>query len=164
MVHSSVNLQAPIIFVYGTLKRGLVNAPAMRGAGSDCIQAAYLRGFRLFELPTKPRHGARGGVRPYPYPLLVKQSGPQDSRTSNLVLGELHRLGGSELHPDDALLVLDHLELEGYEYHRRAWWAVVRGVRVRAWVYVYASRKFAARRGARAFRGISWTAKAARLK
>jgi gamma-glutamylcyclotransferase (GGCT)/AIG2-like uncharacterized protein YtfP len=159
MVHSSVNSQAPIIFVYGTLKRGFVNAPAMRGAGSDRIQAAYLRGFRLFELPTKPRHGARGGVRPYPYPLLVKQTG-----SSGLVLGELHRLGGSELHPDDALRVLDHLELEGHEYHRRAWWAVVRGVRVRAWVYVYASRTFAARRGARAFRGISWTANAARIK
>ena len=156
--------QAPIIFVYGTLKRGLVNAPAMRGAGSDRIQVAYLRGFRLLELPTKPRHGARGGVRPYPYPLLVKQSGPHDSRTGGTVLGELHRLGGSELHPDDALRVLDHLELEGYEYHRRAWWATVRGVRVRAWVYVYASRKFAACRGARAFRGISWTAKAARIK
>ena len=64
-INSSMN--APVIFVYGTLKRGLVNAPAMRGAGSDRIQAAYLRGFRLFELPTKPRHGARGGVRPYPY-------------------------------------------------------------------------------------------------
>ena len=162
-----MNSNAPIIFVYGTLKRGLVNAPAMRGAGSDRIQAAYLRGFRLFELPSKPRSkpcaGARGGVRPYPYPLLVKQSGPH-SRTGGLVLGELHRLGGSELHPDDALRVLDHLELEGYEYHRRAWWAVVRGVRVRAWVYVYASRRFAARRGARAFGGISWTAKAARIK
>jgi gamma-glutamylcyclotransferase (GGCT)/AIG2-like uncharacterized protein YtfP len=153
------SMNAPIIFVYGTLKRGLVNAPAMRGAGSDRIQAAYLRGFRLFELPTKPRQGARGGVRPYPYPLLVQQSG-----SNGLVLGELHRLGGSELHPDDALLVLDHLELEGYEYHRRAWWAVVRGVRVRAWVYIYASRTLAARRGARAFRGISWTAKAARIK
>ena len=158
-----MNSNAPIIFVYGTLKRGLVNAPAMRGAGSDRIQVAYLRGFCLFELPTKPRHGARGGVRPYPYPLLVKQSGPHP-RTGGLVLGELHRLGGSELHPDDALRVLDHLELEGYEYHRRAWWATVRGVRVRAWVYVYASRRFAARRGARAFHGLSWTAKAARIK
>jgi gamma-glutamylcyclotransferase (GGCT)/AIG2-like uncharacterized protein YtfP len=55
-------------------------------------------------------------------------------------------------------------ELEGYEYHRRAWWMTVRGQRLRAWVYVYASRKLAARRGAKPFNGPSWTSKAARAK
>jgi gamma-glutamylcyclotransferase (GGCT)/AIG2-like uncharacterized protein YtfP len=162
-------VNAPVIFVYGTLKRGLVNAPAMRGVGSDQIRVAYLRGFRLLELPTKSRNasGARVSARPYPYPMLVQHTTlrkPQGRKIpgSKMVLGELHRLGGSDLHPEDALRVLDHLELEGHEYHRRAWWMVVRGQRVRAWVYVYASRQLAARRGAKTFHGPSWTAKAAR--
>ena len=159
-------MNAPVIFVYGTLKRGLVNAPAMRGVGSDQIRVAYLQGFRLLELPTKTRnaHGARVSARPYPYPMLVQRTRRRTPEKNRPVLGELHRLGGSGLHPEDALRVLDHLELEGYEYHRRACWTILRGQRVRAWVYVYASRKLAAQRGAKAFNGPSWSAKAARAK
>jgi hypothetical protein len=66
-------------------------------------------------------------------------------------------LGRTELAPDDALRVLDHLEREGYEYHRVKWWATRRGERVRVWVYVYASRGLAARTRARRFAGVIWT-------
>ncbi len=136
------------IFVYGTLKRGMVNHQAMRGVGVDRAQCAYLRGFRLLEVPPGLRRSVSESGSAYPYPAMLRGTG--------LVVGETHRLGASELHPNDALLVLDHLEREGYEYHRLKWWAVRRGERVRVWVYAYASAKLAARTGARDFRGASW--------
>jgi gamma-glutamylcyclotransferase (GGCT)/AIG2-like uncharacterized protein YtfP len=136
------------IFVYGTLKRGMINHHAMKGVGVDRAQVAYLRGFRLLEVPPGVRQSESEAGSAYPYPAMLRGAG--------LVIGEVHRLGASELHPDDALLVLDHLEREGHEYHRVKWWAVRRGARVRVWVYAYASAQLALRSKARAFRGASW--------
>ena len=136
------------IFVYGTLKRGMVNHRAMKGVGVDRARFAYLRGFRLLEVPPGLRRAVSESGSAYPYPAMLRGMG--------LVVGETHRLGASELHPQDALLVLDHLEREGYEYHRVKWWAVRRGERVRVWVYAYASKRLAVRTRARDFPGASW--------
>lgn len=113
---------APRVFVYGTLKRGLVNFPAMQGLGVSKVQKALLHGVTLYNLPNPGR--------PYGYPALRRGRGS--------VLGELHTLP-DHLEPEDALRVLDHVELEGFEYHRVPCWAHLRGARVRAWVYLYAS-------------------------
>ena len=147
-----------MLFVYGTLKRGLVNHPAMQGAGVDRVRWAHLRGWRLVEVPARVRHGGRQvQVRPYPYPgLLPARGGTQ------IVLGETHRLGASELEPEDAVMVLDHLEREGYEYHRVRWWAVRGGQRQRVWVYVYASERMAARVRSQPYRRASWVSRFAR--
>jgi gamma-glutamylcyclotransferase (GGCT)/AIG2-like uncharacterized protein YtfP len=115
-------MTAPRVFVYGTLKRGLVNFPAMQGLGVSKVQKAVLRGVTLYNLPNPGR--------PYGYPALRRGRGS--------VLGELHTLPDF-LEPEDALRVLDHVELEGFEYHRVPCWAQLRGARVRAWVYLYAS-------------------------
>ena len=128
------------VFVYGTLKRGLRNYPAMQGAGVSEVQTAYLRGVALYRVPNFER--------PYPYPCLVSGRGT--------VLGELHTLGASELEPEDALMVLDHLELEGLEYRRVKTWAYCRGERIRAWVYVYHSKRLAHRVRARRVAKLSW--------
>jgi gamma-glutamylcyclotransferase (GGCT)/AIG2-like uncharacterized protein YtfP len=125
------------VFVYGTLKRGFINEPAMRGVGSSSVRKALVRGVALYHLPNPGRT--------YPYPALLRGQG--------MALGELHVL---ESH--DALLVLDHLELEGFEYHRVPCWVTMRGVRLRAWVYVYASRRHLHRRRARRYPGVWWRA------
>ena len=138
----------PEIFVYGTLKRGHVNHHAMQGVGVDQTRFAWLRGFKLMEIPPGVRRSVSESGSAYPYPALLRGHG--------LVVGETHRLGASELGPEDALAVLDHLEREGFEYHRVKWWATRRGERVRVWVYVYASRGLAARTSARAFHGVLW--------
>jgi gamma-glutamylcyclotransferase (GGCT)/AIG2-like uncharacterized protein YtfP len=143
------------IFVYGTLKRGMVNQHAMNGVGVDRARFAYLRGFQLLEVPPGLRRSVTESGSAYPYPAMLRGSG--------LVIGEIHRLRRSELHPEDALLVLDHLEREGHEYHRVKWWAVHRGQRVRVWVYAYASQRLALQSGARAFRGASWKPSGGRL-
>lgn len=140
------------IFVYGTLKRGMVNHRAMQGVGMDQARFAVLRGVQLMEIPPGLRRssgqlGSEAG-NAYPYPALLRGRGT--------VVGETHRLGRTELAPDDALRVLDHLEREGYEYHRVKWWAIRRGERVRVWVYVYASKGLAARTGARTFGRVVW--------
>jgi gamma-glutamylcyclotransferase (GGCT)/AIG2-like uncharacterized protein YtfP len=128
------------VFVYGTLKRGLRNFPAMQGAGVSQVQKAYLRGVALYHVPNFER--------PYPYPCLIPGRG--------MVLGEIHTLGASELEPEDALMVLDHLELEGLEYRRVRTWAHCRGQCIRAWVYVYHSKRLAHRVRAKRFVKLSW--------
>ena len=85
--------EAVRVFVYGTLKKGLRNYPAMQGAGVSQVQTAVLKGFVLYNVPNFER--------PYPYPCLIPGRGT--------VMGELHTLGASELEPEDALRVLDHL-------------------------------------------------------
>jgi gamma-glutamylcyclotransferase (GGCT)/AIG2-like uncharacterized protein YtfP len=129
------------VFVYGTLKRGLKNYPAMQGAGVSEVQKSYLRGVALYHVPNFER--------PYPYPCLIPGCG--------MVLGELHTLGASELEPEDALLVLDHLELEGLEYRRVKTWVSCRGERIRAWVYVYHSKRLAHRVRAKPFGKLTWS-------
>ncbi len=130
---------APEVFVYGTLKRGLVNFPAMQGVGISRVRKAVLHGVKLYTLPNPGR--------PYPYPGLRLGAGR--------VLGELHTLHG-RLSPDDALLVLDHVEMEGAEYARVQCWAQVRGRRVRAWVYLYRDVNKLHRFKGRRARHVSW--------
>ncbi len=113
----------------------------MQGAGVSEVQTAYLRGFVLYHVPNFER--------PYPYPCLVAGRG--------MVLGELHTLGTSELEPQDALMVLDHLELEGLEYRRVKTWAYCRGARIRAWVYVYHSKRLAYRVRAKRLQKLTWS-------
>ncbi len=154
------------VFVYGTLKRGLRNYPAMQGAGVSEVQTAYLRGVALYHVPSDPARsdpspsgaslgsrrcvlGSRHFERPYPYPCLIPGRG--------MVLGEIHTLGASELEPEDALMVLDHLELEGLEYRRVKTWAHCRGKRIRAWVYVYHSKRLAHRVRAKRLSKLTWS-------
>jgi gamma-glutamylcyclotransferase (GGCT)/AIG2-like uncharacterized protein YtfP len=141
------------VFVYGTLKRGLRNYPAMQGAGVSEVQTAYLRGVALYHVPSDPARrcvlGSRHFERPYPYPCLISGRG--------MVLGELHTLGASELEPQDALMVLDHLELEGLEYRRVKTWAHCRGQRIRAWVYVYHSKRLVHRVRAKQLQKLTWS-------
>jgi gamma-glutamylcyclotransferase (GGCT)/AIG2-like uncharacterized protein YtfP len=127
------------VFVYGTLKRGLINFPAMQGVGVAHVCKALLRGVTLYTLPNPGR--------PYPYPGLRRGPGT--------VLGELHTLHG-RLEPVDALRVLDHVEREGHEYIRVPCWAQVRGERVRAWVYLYRRAGQLHRLGAQRVRGVVW--------
>jgi gamma-glutamylcyclotransferase (GGCT)/AIG2-like uncharacterized protein YtfP len=135
-----VSASAVQVFVYGTLKRGLRNYPAMQGAGVSRVQNAFLKGFVLYHVPNFER--------PYPYPCLVAGRGT--------VMGELHTLGASELEPEDALRVLDHLELEGLEYRRVQTWVRCRGRLERAWVYVYLSKRLVHRVRANRVRKLAW--------
>ena len=132
--------QAVRVFVYGTLKRGLRNYPAMQGAGVSQVHRAFLKGFALYNVASIER--------PYPYPCLVSGRG--------MVMGELHTLGASELEPEDALRVLDHLELEGLEYRRVKTWVRCRGKLTRAWVYIYHSKKLAHQVRATRVRKLAW--------
>jgi gamma-glutamylcyclotransferase (GGCT)/AIG2-like uncharacterized protein YtfP len=128
-----------LVFVYGTLKCGFVNEAAMRGVSSvevNRVRKALVRGVTLYHLPNPGR--------PYAYPALRRGAG--------MALGELHALES-----EDALMVLDHLELEGFEYHRRRCWAILRGERVRAWVYVYASSARLHAQGARRYARVWWS-------
>ena len=127
------------VFVYGTLKRGLVNFPAMQGVGIERIEKAVLRGVTLYHFPNSGR--------PYPYPALM--------RGQDVVLGELHTLS-HHLEPLDALRVLDHVELEGYEYQRVPCWVQMRGRKLRAWVYLYNSVSKLHRSKARRSSRVSW--------
>lgn len=127
------------VFVYGTLKRGLVNFPAMQGVGVEHIQKAVLRGVTLYHFPNSGR--------PYPYPALMRGCGT--------VLGELHYLSNTT-QPLDALRVLDHVELEGFEYQRVPCWVLVRGRKLRAWVYLYNSVSKLHRQKARRSSRVMW--------
>jgi gamma-glutamylcyclotransferase (GGCT)/AIG2-like uncharacterized protein YtfP len=127
------------VFVYGTLKRGFHNESAMRGIGVSQVHKALMRGVTLYNLPNPGR--------PYPYPALRRGRGA--------TLGELHTLCATR-HPNDALMVLDHLEREGFEYVRVRGWVTVRGERVRAWVYLYASRAQLHRQKARRDPRVWW--------
>jgi gamma-glutamylcyclotransferase (GGCT)/AIG2-like uncharacterized protein YtfP len=111
------------VFVYGTLKRQQINHVLLEGVGIKRIRYAWLRGVQLFDI-TDP-------LRPYPYPALLRGQGQ--------LLGELVELAAGQ-HPDDALLVLDHLEMEGSEYRRVKCWVRVSNRLERAWVYLYASK------------------------
>ena len=135
------------VFVYGTLKRGLVNFPAMQGVGITHIQKAVLRGVTLYHFPNSGR--------PYPYPALMRGRGA--------VLGELHTLA-YHLEPLDALRVLDHVELEGYEYQRVPCWVLMRGSRVRAWVYLYKSVSKLHRLKAQRSSRVTWQPSSRRLQ
>jgi gamma-glutamylcyclotransferase (GGCT)/AIG2-like uncharacterized protein YtfP len=128
-----------LVFVYGTLKRGQKNRRLVEGLQVQTTRSAVLRGVTLFDI--------RAPAHPYPYPALLRGRGS--------VLGEVVELS-NHVHPNDALMALDHLEREGFEYHRVPCWVWARGQRLRAWVYVYASsqRAFQAR-GVR-LRSISW--------
>lgn len=132
-------MTAARVFVYGTLKRGLVNFPAMQGVGISSIEKAVLRGVALYNLPSPGR--------PYPYPALMRGNGT--------VLGELHTLSNT-LEPLDALRVLDHVELEGFEYRRVPCWVQMRGRRLRAWVYLYSSVSKLHRSKAQRSSRVSW--------
>ena len=116
--------QAEHVFVYGTLKRKQINHVLLEGVGIGRIRPARLCGVQLFDI-TDP-------VRPYPYPALLRGQGQ--------VLGELVELHIGK-HPEDGLLVLDHLELEGFEYKRVKCWVRVAGQLERAWVYLYFSKQ-----------------------
>lgn len=127
------------VFVYGTLKRGLVNYPAMQGVGIERVEKAVLRGVALYNLPNPGR--------PYPYPALMRGRG--------VVLGELHTLSNTA-QPLDALRILDHLELEGYEYQRVPCWVTMRGRKLRAWVYLYNSPNKLHRQKAQRSSRVTW--------
>jgi gamma-glutamylcyclotransferase (GGCT)/AIG2-like uncharacterized protein YtfP len=125
------------VFVYGTLKRKQINHILLTGVGVASICPARLFGVELFDI--------NDPMRPYAYPAIVPGNGQ--------ILGELVHL----THPQDGLLVLDHLECEGFEYHRVRCWVRVAGQLERAWVYVYASRQFLHRKlGKRRF-DLVWT-------
>ena len=132
-------MTAARVFVYGTLKRGLVNFSAMQGVGIERIDKAVLRGVALYKLPNPGR--------PYPYPALM--------RGNSTVLGELHTLSNTA-QPLDALRVLDHVELEGFEYRRVPCWVIVRGRQLRAWVYLYNSPNKLHRQKAQRSSRVSW--------
>ena len=132
-------MTAARVFVYGTLKRDLVNFSAMQGVGIERIEKAVLRGVALYNLPNPGR--------PYPYPALM--------RGNSTVLGELHTLSNTA-QPLDALRVLDHVELEGFEYRRVPCWVIVRGRQLRAWVYLYNSPNKLHRQKAQRSSRVSW--------
>jgi gamma-glutamylcyclotransferase (GGCT)/AIG2-like uncharacterized protein YtfP len=128
-----------LVFVYGTLKRGQNNRRLMDGLQVQSTRFAFLRGVALFDI--------RAPSHPYPYPALLRGQG--------FVLGEVVELS-NRVDAEDALLALDHLEREGFEYHRVPCWVWSRGQRLRAWVYVYASKQRAFQaRGVR-LASISW--------
>jgi gamma-glutamylcyclotransferase (GGCT)/AIG2-like uncharacterized protein YtfP len=128
------------VFVYGTLKRQQINHQLLEGVGIQRIRKAILHGVTLFDI-TDP-------VRPYPYPALLRGQGQ--------LLGELIELK-TQQHPDDALLVLDHLEMEGFEYHRVKCWISVQGQLERAWVYLYASRRHLQRAKGKPRIALTWS-------
>jgi gamma-glutamylcyclotransferase (GGCT)/AIG2-like uncharacterized protein YtfP len=124
------------VFVYGTLKRKHINHILLEGVGIARIRPARLCGVELYDIADP--------MRPYPYPALLRGMGQ--------VLGELVDLTQLE----DGLLVLDHLECEGFEYHRVPCWVRVSGQLERAWVYVYASRGFLQRMKGKRHWAVSW--------
>ncbi len=130
---------AHAVFVYGTLKRKQINHVLLQGIGITRIRFAVLYGVQLFDI-THP-------MRPYPYPAMLRGQGK--------LLGELVELELGQ-HPDDGLLVLDHLELEGLEYTRKRCWVRVQGQFQRAWVYLYASRKYLQRMGGKRRSEVTW--------
>jgi gamma-glutamylcyclotransferase (GGCT)/AIG2-like uncharacterized protein YtfP len=125
------------VFVYGTLKRRQINHVLLEGVGVARIRPARLLGVMLYDIahPT----------RPYAYPALLRGAGQ--------VLGELVELRDLE----DGLLVLDHLECEGFEYHRVPCWVRVSGQLERAWVYLYASKNLLHRMKGKRRLAVSWT-------
>jgi gamma-glutamylcyclotransferase (GGCT)/AIG2-like uncharacterized protein YtfP len=125
------------VFVYGTLKRNHINHVLLEGVGVERIRRGRFLGAALYDIADP--------MRPYPYPALLRGAGQ--------VLGELVDLTQLE----DGLLVLDHLECEGFEYHRVACWVRVAGQRERAWVYVYASKRFLCRMKGTRHGSVSWS-------
>jgi gamma-glutamylcyclotransferase (GGCT)/AIG2-like uncharacterized protein YtfP len=125
------------VFVYGTLKRKHINHLLLEGVGVARIRRARLFGVQLFDIADP--------MRPYPYPALLRGAGQ--------VLGELVDL----MQLEDGLLVLDHLECEGFEYHRVPCWVRVSGQLERAWVYVYASKRFLCRMKGKRHGLVSWS-------
>jgi gamma-glutamylcyclotransferase (GGCT)/AIG2-like uncharacterized protein YtfP len=125
------------VFVYGTLKRRQINHVLLEGVGVARIRPARLCGVVLYDIahPT----------RSYAYPALLRGAGQ--------VLGELVELSDVE----DGLLVLDHLECEGYEYHRVPCWVRVSGQLEQAWVYLYASKKMLWRMNGKRLQTVSWS-------
>jgi gamma-glutamylcyclotransferase (GGCT)/AIG2-like uncharacterized protein YtfP len=139
--------QPPLLFVYGTLKSGEHNHIGLAGAGLRRFVPGYVRGLRLYHL-TPPN--VRGSARSYP--------GLQPGL--GLCLGECYKLGNDQLntvHWQDQVLVLDHLEMEGYEYQRRLWWAWVGGQPRRVMVYVHCDMATAWRSRARLWPGCVWS-------
>lgn len=126
------------VFVYGTLKRKQVNHVLLEGVGVVRIRPARLLGAELYDIADP--------MRPYPYPAVLRGSGQ--------ILGELVDLKDLE----DGLLVLDHLECEGFEYQRKLCWVQVRGQLERAWVYIYASQTLLWRNKGKRYHGLTWTA------
>ncbi len=134
-----VSVNAEKVFVYGTLKRKQINHILLEGVGIGRIRPALLFGVQLFDI-TDP-------VRPYSYPALLRGQGR--------VLGELVELKLGH-HPEDGLLVLDHLELEGLEYRRIKCWVRVAGQLEQAWVYLYFSKQHLWQSKGKPRASISW--------
>jgi gamma-glutamylcyclotransferase (GGCT)/AIG2-like uncharacterized protein YtfP len=132
------------VFVYGTLKRRQINHVLLEGVGVTSIRPARLCGVKLYDIahPT----------RPYAYPALVRGTGQ--------VVGELVQLRDLE----DGLLVLDHLECEGHEYHRVPCWVRVSGHLERAWVYLYASKNMLWRMKGKHRQAVAWSPQRRRLE
>ncbi|MFN3266016.1 MAG: gamma-glutamylcyclotransferase family protein [Deinococcales bacterium] len=124
------------VFVYGTLKRKQINHVLLEGVGIARIRPAWLAGAALYNIADPQR--------PYSYPAIVFGRG--------VVLGELIDLQNIE----NGLLVLDHLECEGFEYLRKPCWVRVAGRLERAWVYVYASQRLLRRMRATPYPRPSW--------
>jgi gamma-glutamylcyclotransferase (GGCT)/AIG2-like uncharacterized protein YtfP len=125
------------VFVYGTLKRRQINHVLLEGVGVARIRPARLCGVALYDIvhPT----------RSYAYPALLRGAGQ--------VVGELVELRDLE----NGLLVLDHLECEGFEYHRVLCWVRVSGQVEQAWVYLYASKKILWRMKGKRRQEVLWT-------
>jgi gamma-glutamylcyclotransferase (GGCT)/AIG2-like uncharacterized protein YtfP len=132
------------VFVYGTLKRRQINHVLLEGVGVARIRPARLLGVMLYDIAYP--------MRPYAYPALLRGAGQ--------VLGELVELRDLE----DGLLVLDHLECEGFEYHRVPCWVRVSGQLERAWVYLYASKNLLYRMKGKRRVVVSWTPQRRRLE
>ncbi len=108
------------IAVYGTLRRGEINASYLDGLPD--LGTGWIAG-RLREMPRSPR-------RAYPYPALVLDG-------AGRVVVELWRLVRAEaLVALDALESYDPADEPGSEYVRRVV-AVGGGAVATAWVYVY---------------------------
>jgi gamma-glutamylcyclotransferase (GGCT)/AIG2-like uncharacterized protein YtfP len=133
------------LFVYGTLKQHERNHQALAGVQLRHGQPGYVRGLRLYHLQPKQVRGEA-----WAYPALRLGLG--------LALGECYYLEPAR--QEDQLLVLDHLEIEGYEYRRLLWWATVRGQRQRVVLYLHVSARLGWRAGIRRYWAVSWSEKA----
>jgi gamma-glutamylcyclotransferase (GGCT)/AIG2-like uncharacterized protein YtfP len=140
----------PKLFVYGTLKRFERNHQALQGVQLQHCLPGYVRGLRLYHLQPKQ---VRGDA--WAYPALRCQPGHEPGGWGALALGECYNLDPARL--EDQLLVFDHLEIEGYEYRRVLWWAIVRGKRLRIVLYLHVSALHGWRAGIRRYWAVSWS-------
>jgi len=76
-VHSSGDSDLHLVFVYGSLKRGMANHQQL--AGAPCLGSAQLQGLRLYDLG--------------PFPMAVES--PDDAQAN--LQGELYAVGSSQL-------------------------------------------------------------------